>query len=193
MQGTLGEHLLLLVRMPRFANPASLVRLPTLPTCSVVGSAASMLPLYMHTWQRQMRDAPAGPVRTVEQTLLQAAGQVLVACLMVAPACGTLGMTRLVLARSAMQYVVSAGPAMVSCERDESVGVDLPAIIDGRLGQQFSLASLAMQTPGFSAASAAEAAPPQQFAAWLAAAVRALKRLESGQGGGWLCCRPVFF
>lgn len=134
--------------------------------------------------QRRLWPAVSNSASHIQQ--LHAACGVMSDCLSLAPACGASSEARLQLARGAVACVVHSGlgaltawTALLSDDRD-----DLWQRWCATLRLQLELANMSIRAPGWSAAAAAQAAPPAQLAAWLAAAVHLMKRLAGNSGTG---------
>jgi len=127
-------------------------------------------------------------------SLVHIAHDPIVACMYVAPACGASSEARLQLARLAIGSLMSCGRLGLSAaslwvRRDPG---SVARSCSLQLRMQLELATLCMRVPGFTAASAAEAAPPGEFVAWLLAAVDLLQCLgEASETGSRACTKAV--
>ncbi|PRW56253.1 putative ATP-dependent DNA helicase HFM1 isoform A [Chlorella sorokiniana] len=106
-----------------------------------------------------------------------------------APGCQTSDEAQLQLAQAALSLLMSSGPVLLrqaaSWLRDTLVGTEQQCFTHLRV--QLELAEFSMLVPGFSPAAAADAAPPDKFAAWLAAAVDVLEQMGRRFGQGEDC------
>ncbi len=156
----------------------------------VVDGAASRLAPVLAALQRLVApprgNRPLPPSLYMRIQHLHAACEAMNSCLHLAAACGSSSEAQLQLARVAIGSVVCSGHDALTAwgpwlasglnELWQACGVSLDT--------QLRLAVSVMSAPGWSAAAAAEAAPPAQLAAWLAAAARMLKRLGERSGTG---------
>lgn len=138
----------------------------------------------MASLQQRLTSGQAASLKSPEQLQLQAVCLVLMGCTTLAADCGerlASREVRLQLAKLSMQYIASVGPTLLDYAQDEDAGASdaVARVVSVRMQHQLFLAGLSMRAPGFTAAAAARAAPPEQLAAWLAAALRALKWLEN--------------
>lgn len=150
------------------------------PPCRAIDSAASRLgPVLAALPQRLDPAAPDSAV--VHMQHLDAACEVMIACLELAPACGS--SSEVQLARTAVEHVLHSGYTALTVWTTCS---ELCQVCCASLGPQLDLVNQAVHTAGWSATAADEAAQPAQLAAWLAAAVHLLKLMADhcATGGG---------
>ena len=164
----------------------------------VVEGAASRLAPRLAALQRLVApprgNRPPPLSAYVHMQHLLAAWEAMTRCLHLAAACGSSSEAQLQLARVAIGSVVRSGhDALKVWAQLLASGLnDMWQACGAALDTQLRLAVTAMQVPGWSAAAAAEAAPPAQLAAWLAAAARMLKRLgERNETGRQLALWPI--
>lgn len=117
---------------------------------------------------------------------LHAACKAMTACVFLAPACGVSSEAQLQLARQAVTCVGSSGLSALAVWTAWLANGhgDLWQGCFDTLRTQLELAQMSLWVPGWSAAAAAEAALPEQLAAWLTAAVRLLQRMGEGNATG---------
>lgn len=127
----------------------------------------------------QLRQQPPRRAADPRLAALHAACEAATACLFVGVGCHVSSEARLQLSQAGLRCLVSAGTAMLKLSTRGSwlsAQVDpddsMPSVL-----AQLNLAIQCMRAGGINATQAAEAAPPEQFAAWLAAAIDYMKRL----------------
>lgn len=163
------------------------------PSCSLIQTAASRLAPVLASLQRRQQprsavaEASNGPEEfRVCLLFLHSAWEALTACLYLAMRCGASSEAQLQLAQMSIASIVARGCATLVVCGGQMVGNRAAGghACFSELRLQLELAAMCIRAPGFSAAAAAEAAPPVKFASWLGAATSLLKRLGSDSRTG---------
>lgn len=157
---------------------------PTSGTHSVVSSATGKLETTLHAVQQRLRLHHDAQAHHAQVLRLQATCDVFSACLTLAPRCGVAAAEQARLACAGMRCLVTSGRlALEAAQPPAGSTAALPGWRLVLLSTELHLAVICLATPGVTPAMAAEAAPPAQLAAWLAASVQAMRSRGDREDG----------